>query len=500
MKTITGVILAAGNSVRYGKKHNKNLELVNNKEIILYSLETFVNNNLINDIILVVKPSEYNTFKRLIDKQHYNKKITIIHGGNERKESVYNALNSTNSDIILIHDGARPLVTDRMINECISSMDTYKGVTVGDKSKDTVKIINENNEVVTTTNRANTVLIQTPQCFDRQLLLELHNKYRDINLTDDCQLLELDNYKVKIIEGDYRNIKLTYISDLDIIKRYLWEVSNMKNIDYLRSLDRVVLPREFTYFNHCTGYLPDSVKERMVNGKYAHGWSYIPTDEFIIDREMSFVERKGRLDSCLDYRKPISETSIIYTLSNYAKPFMIRIVMPRREYIRSNDLKDDYRGELARIYSGLGDGRHEKLPGKTRILIFGSSQVDEISGKKVDILYGVREQDIEWYTELVKETLNIGNAEDFIMPDNLDRYSDFGFLMRSTLLPKDKSFDRFKRIDGLSEFEMEYYEDYKDYFQIYNVDGILQPIPQQENFKIHKKFDSTYVDKDKLYL
>ena len=97
-------------------------------------------------------------------------------------------------------------------------MNEFKGVTIGVKAKDTIKIANDNNVVESTTNRANTWVIQTPQCFDRNVLLQMHEKYRDNEVTDDCMLLEKDNYKIKIIEGDYSNIKITTYGDLGIIK------------------------------------------------------------------------------------------------------------------------------------------------------------------------------------------------------------------------------------------------------------------------------------------
>ena len=79
----------------------------------------------------------------------------------------------------------------------------------------------ENNIVINTTKRANTWIIQTPQCFDRKILLKMHNKYKNEDVTDDCELLEIDNHKVKIIEGDYTNIKITTYEDLDIAKEFL---------------------------------------------------------------------------------------------------------------------------------------------------------------------------------------------------------------------------------------------------------------------------------------
>ena len=97
-------------------------------------------------------------------------------------------------------------------------MNKYKGVTIGVRSKDTVKIVDDNDIIVDTTNRNNTWLIQTPQCFDRNSLLMAHEKFKNEKATDDCYLLEKCGYKVKVIEGDYINIKITNKEDLLIIK------------------------------------------------------------------------------------------------------------------------------------------------------------------------------------------------------------------------------------------------------------------------------------------
>ena len=222
-RTVTGIILLAGNSTRFGKNKNKNFELLNNKKTVLsYSLNCFNMNKYIDNIILAVKQEEKSTVEKIIKNENIIKPIKIIYGGDSRQESVYNCIKNCNSDIVIIHDGARPLIKQEYINECLDSIKHYKGVCIGVKSKDTIKIINEKYEVISTTNRENTFLIQTPQCFDRNLLLKIHNKYKsDINITDDCVLLEKENYKVKVICGDYSNIKITTQEDIDLVKRLL---------------------------------------------------------------------------------------------------------------------------------------------------------------------------------------------------------------------------------------------------------------------------------------
>lgn len=220
-KKVTAILLVAGNSSRYGQNRNKNFEIINGKTILSYSLNEFNKNENIDNIIIAVKQNEIPKVKQIIEKEQFTKNIKIINGGKTRAESVYNCIKNTNSDIVIIHDGARPLIKQEYINKCIENIDEFKGVTIGVKSKDTIKIANENNMVISTTNRKNTWMIQTPQCFDRQTLLEMHEKYKSADVTDDCELLEKDNYKIKIIEGDYTNIKITTYDDFEIVNRLL---------------------------------------------------------------------------------------------------------------------------------------------------------------------------------------------------------------------------------------------------------------------------------------
>lgn len=221
-KKVTAIILAAGNSVRYGQNRNKNLEVVNNQTILEYSLKEFNKNKKIDNIIIATKKSDLEEINKIIYKNRSTKPIKTVIGGNTRQESVYNSINSTDSNIVIIHDAARPMIKQEYIDKCIDEMDNFKGVTIGVKSKDTIKIASNDGIIEATTNRANTWVIQTPQCFDRLSLLEAHDKFKnDSDITDDCMILERNNEKVKIISGDYSNIKLTTFDDLNLVNEFL---------------------------------------------------------------------------------------------------------------------------------------------------------------------------------------------------------------------------------------------------------------------------------------
>lgn len=218
---VTGIILVAGNSTRFGKNSNKNFEKINNKYIIEYSLEKFLENEKVTDIIIAAKKDEMDFINNII-AEIIAKPIQLVEGGKTRQESVYNCITKTNSDIVVIHDGARPLIKQEYIDKCIEEMNRYDGATIAVKSKDTIKISDDNGVVISTTERKNTWLIQTPQCFKRDILLEAHKKFKENeNITDDCMLLELLDKKVKLIEGDYTNIKVTTGEDINLVKEFI---------------------------------------------------------------------------------------------------------------------------------------------------------------------------------------------------------------------------------------------------------------------------------------
>ena len=219
---VTAIILAAGSSTRFGQNRNKNFDKVGGKEILLYSLEAFDINELVNDIIIVYKNGEEDIINELVNKIKLNKPIQIVQGGKTRQASVYNAIKNTDSEIVIIQDGARPMIKQEFISNCIQEMEKFNGATVAVKSKDTIKISDDNGVVLQTTFRKNTWLIQTPQCFKRDILLHAHEKYEnDDTITDDCMLLEKENEKIKLVEGDYSNIKVTTFDDINLINGYL---------------------------------------------------------------------------------------------------------------------------------------------------------------------------------------------------------------------------------------------------------------------------------------
>ncbi len=221
-KPVTAIILAAGNSVRFGKNRNKNFETIKGKSILSYSINAFEENKAIDDIIIAIKQEEKESIEKIIMEEKRNKKIQLINGGECRAESVYNCIKKAKGEIVVIHDGARPLIKQKYIDECLKNIQEYEAVSMGVRSKDTIKITDEKGIVKNTTNRENTWLVQTPQCFIKKTLIKAYEKckIKAKDITDDCILLEQNNI-VKMIPGDYTNIKVTTYDDINLIKVFL---------------------------------------------------------------------------------------------------------------------------------------------------------------------------------------------------------------------------------------------------------------------------------------
>ena len=158
------------------------------------------------------------TKENILEK--YNLKVdNIVIGGTERQDSVYNGLKSledTNTDIVLIHDGARPFISDRIIDDGIKFAQVYGACAPGVMPKDTIKIKNESNFSVSTPDRGSLVAIQTPQVFKFNEILECHEKIKinNIVVTDDTMVAEKFGYSVYLYDGEYTNIKVTTPEDL----------------------------------------------------------------------------------------------------------------------------------------------------------------------------------------------------------------------------------------------------------------------------------------------
>lgn len=216
---ISAIILAGGKGKRMGSPVSKQFIEIKGKPIIYYTIKKFSENKKIDNIVVVLSKDEVGYFKENILEKYNLKVDNIVIGGTERQDSVYNGLKSledTNTDIVLIHDGARPFISDRIIDDGIKFAQVYGACAPGVMPKDTIKIKNESNFSVSTPERGSLVAIQTPQVFKFNEILECHEKIKinNIVVTDDTMVAEKFGYSVYLYDGEYTNIKVTTPEDL----------------------------------------------------------------------------------------------------------------------------------------------------------------------------------------------------------------------------------------------------------------------------------------------
>lgn len=211
------IVTAGGTSSRFGNS-NKLLELINERPVIEYTVNKFINFDNIKQIIIPANISIQEELKSLFDN---NKKIKIVLGGNTRQESVYKGLQFVDTEFVIIHDGARPLIDNKTINSVMLEVERHNAVSVMTKTTDTIKEVDETGKIIRTIDRSYLFNTQTPQAFRTAVIKEAHEKLKDKNYTDDASLLEELGIPVYSVIGEYTNIKITTKSDLDFAKIYI---------------------------------------------------------------------------------------------------------------------------------------------------------------------------------------------------------------------------------------------------------------------------------------
>ena len=229
---VKAIVLAAGNGSRMKSSIKKQFMEINGLPLIVHTISQFEKSD-VEEIILVTGKDEIDYCKELVRLHAFSKVKDVISGGLERYESVYKGLeylssNSCKSDIVMIHDGARPLVSVKLINKCIETMKDKKAIIVGVPVKDTIKIVDDANDVSATPDRSRLWSIQTPQVFTYGLIKECYDKMQKdiesgvVKPTDDSMVVEqYSDEKVRVIEGEYVNIKVTTPDDIELAAKYM---------------------------------------------------------------------------------------------------------------------------------------------------------------------------------------------------------------------------------------------------------------------------------------
>lgn len=210
------IIVAAGSSARMNGINKQFLE-INSIPVIVKTMLAFEQSTDIKNIILVTKAEDIFKLQLLAEKHNISKLTDIVCGGNSRQESVLNGLArvGTEDEAVLIHDGARPLVSNKVINRVVNGLKSYSAVTCAVKVKDTVKQIDADGKVIKTLDRSSLVAVQTPQGVKVKEYRQAVDSVKNLaDFTDDTSIMEAASFDVLTVEGDYKNIKITTPEDI----------------------------------------------------------------------------------------------------------------------------------------------------------------------------------------------------------------------------------------------------------------------------------------------
>ena len=217
------VIVAAGSASRMGGI-DKVMAQLKGEPMIVHTVRAFQQCDAVKEIVIVTREDLIRPISSLCAQM--DKVKAVVAGGKSRQESVWLGLNALSKDVKLaaIHDGARPLITNAVIDRTVRAAHTYGAAAPAVPVKDTIKVV-KNGLVMATPDRANLRAVQTPQVFDFDLLRGALKKAEEenANLTDDCSAVERMGMSVKIVEGEERNLKVTTPLDLKIAEMLLEE-------------------------------------------------------------------------------------------------------------------------------------------------------------------------------------------------------------------------------------------------------------------------------------
>lgn len=222
MSKNAAVIVAGGSGKRMGTATKKQFIKLKDKEILAYTIEAFNKVDEIDEIIVVTGKEDIEKVrKEIIERYQFKKVKRVVAGGKERQDSVYNGLIAVSAETsyVMIHDGARPFISEVIIKKALQETKDYKATIVAMPVKDTIKLVDKEQGVVEETpDREKLWMVQTPQTFDKELLLNAYKQAeeRQLQVTDDSMIVEAYGHKVHVVLGEYTNIKITTPEDLVI--------------------------------------------------------------------------------------------------------------------------------------------------------------------------------------------------------------------------------------------------------------------------------------------
>lgn len=229
-KRCAAVVLAAGQGKRMGCAIKKQYIELEGKPLIYYALKAFQDSELIDTITLVAGAGQVDYVQdEIVGRYGLSKVNAVVEGGKERYDSVWQGLKAVKEDqeagFVFIHDGARPFVDDAILRRGYEAVERFRACAAGMPSKDTVKLVDEDTFAVNTPDRKYVWMMQTPQIFEKDLIVEAYSrlmKEEHAQVTDDAMAVELMmKVPVKLFEGSYKNIKITTPEDLKIARAFI---------------------------------------------------------------------------------------------------------------------------------------------------------------------------------------------------------------------------------------------------------------------------------------
>jgi len=218
-------VVAAGSGSRMGTGTKKQYLLLDNKPLFIHTLEVMEKQKKITGMILVVPAADLEFCKELINEYSIGKILCIVSGGETRGASVYNGLQAVpvDSEFVVVHDGARPFLSQKVLEDVLAAAEAEGAAIAAVPVKDTIKQANPDGLVQKTLERSLLWSVQTPQVFRKEILLECYKRALGDKLqgTDDAFILETYGYPVKVVPGDYKNMKITTKEDLEYAKYLL---------------------------------------------------------------------------------------------------------------------------------------------------------------------------------------------------------------------------------------------------------------------------------------
>lgn len=322
------VILAAGSGERLGGDVPKQFLKVAGKRVIEHTLDVFENHKSIDEICIVIKENIKNEMENIVVTNQYKKVKKILIGGKERYQSSMAAINAyDDDDNLLFHDAVRPLVTDRIISDCIEALEKYNAIDVAIPTTDTIIAIDENECINNIPNRSVLRNGQTPQCFKLKLIKEAYRlALLDPNFftTDDCGVVKryMPDENIYVVRGEQFNMKLTYVEDIFLLDK-LFQLKSQQSSSSELSAESIVSLKDkvvvvFGGSYGIGGEIIDIAKQH--NAKfYAFSRSMNGVDvsdyDSVADALVSVYEKEGKIDAVINTagilsREPLSSMEL----------------------------------------------------------------------------------------------------------------------------------------------------------------------------------------------